>query len=170
MTPVPRVLGIREFVDGETKLQNNSSLMKGAYFEKGRVVETWATLEVWLSYGLILNLPYRIIKMNTAAHIERCILWVEILVERKPPLSLERERKYIYLLIFFLSRNICNWFNREIVFISRLCVESRQMNYLWSPVYAVAYRNVENIQASRDLSRRLVPGSFFFFVSTHTYV
>lgn len=74
MTPVPRVLGIREFVDGETKLQNNSSLMKGAYFEKGRVVETWGTLEVWLSYGLILNLPYRIIKMNTAAHIERCIL------------------------------------------------------------------------------------------------
>jgi len=27
--------------------------------------------------------------------------------------------------------------------------------------YAVAYRNVENIQASRDSSRRLVPGSFF---------
>lgn len=34
MTPVPRVLGIREFVDGETKLQNNSSLMKNAYFER----------------------------------------------------------------------------------------------------------------------------------------
>lgn len=56
MTPVPRVLGIREFVDGETKLQNNSSLMKGAYFEKGRVGWSLAgelSLEVWLSYGIV---------------------------------------------------------------------------------------------------------------------
>lgn len=61
MTPVPRVLGIREFVDGETKLQNNSSLMKGAYFEKGRVIEARGALKVWLSYGIVnieFALPY----------------------------------------------------------------------------------------------------------------
>lgn len=53
MTPVPRVLGIREFVDGETKLQNNS-LMKDAYFEKERAAgEGRKTLEISLNYEIV---------------------------------------------------------------------------------------------------------------------
>lgn len=59
MTPVPRALGIREFVDGETKLQNNSSLMKDAYFEKKRAAEggreggAAGALEISLNYGIV---------------------------------------------------------------------------------------------------------------------
>lgn len=62
-------------------------------------------------------------------------------------------RKYIY---FFIKKYICAhvyaklWFNRQLVFyIASLCRDRWIISA--KSCYAVAYRNVENIQASRDL-------------------